>query len=532
MGVVIDNQAYPLNPSSNCPLFYTGSAPQATGGYQYAKLDSKNTITEKEPFIRPMVSTKSLNDFYNRSNTVTILPKLTQVLSDLDILAINDTKPFKSGDIPTLCFTIDEANLNKVHNAEKSKTVSSDLTYISSNEVKEFKDVDFELSGSSPLTRYAPKASYKIELPKNNTFNDYRKFKLRSLYSDPSYLREYVSAEILNSTGLPAPDFTFSRVFINGNSYGLFGFMVDYRKPWLLKNFAYDSDDYTNGPLYSGDNNATLAYIGTNQSAYNTSTNGDKIFPNNYYSLKEEQASKQSAPSYRRLIGLTKFLASPAEEISLTNNTIAAWERRIYPESFLRAAALEILLGNTNGYVTAGENYMLYGASLESYMTFIASSMESTFGNTVEDMTKMLTGNYTDYPGVSNDFRPLLQEMLKVPEYNSRFQELLSELSNKVVNPSVLSTHIDVVANMIRDDVTWDQAIARNYVDIGNKTYNAQLAFNTSNPTDAMNDYINRSVNGVDFDKAVNGSTGHSSLSGVKEWVTNQHNAISGNKTS
>jgi hypothetical protein len=81
----------------------------------------------------------------------------------------------------------------------------------SSDQVKVFNDVDFELSGSSPLTRYAPKASYKIELPKNNTFNEYRKFKLRSLYSDPSYLREYVSSEILNSTGLPAPDFTFSR---------------------------------------------------------------------------------------------------------------------------------------------------------------------------------------------------------------------------------------------------------------------------------------------------------------------------------
>jgi hypothetical protein len=175
---------------------------------------------------------------------------------------------------------------------------------------------------------------------------------------------------------------------------------------------------------------------------------------------------------------------------------------------------------------------MLYGASLESYMTFIASSMESTFGNTVEDMSKMLTGNYTDYPGVSNEFRPLLQEILKVPEYNNRFQELLSELSDKMVNPSVLNTHIDAVADMIRNDVAWDQTIARNYVDIGNNTYDAQLAFNTSSPTDAMNDYMDRNSNVVDFDKAVNGSTGHSSLSGVKEWITNQHNAVSGNKTS
>lgn len=130
MGVVIDNKAYPLTASSSCPLFYTGSAPQATSGYQYAMLDSKNTVTEKEPFIRPMVSTKSLNDFYNRSSTITTLPKLTQVLPDLDILAINDTKPFNSGEIPTLCFTIDESKLKKVHDAEKSKSVSSNLTYI------------------------------------------------------------------------------------------------------------------------------------------------------------------------------------------------------------------------------------------------------------------------------------------------------------------------------------------------------------------------------------------------------------------
>jgi hypothetical protein len=112
--------------------------------------------------------------------------------------------------------------------------------------------------------------------------------------------------------------------------------MVDYRKPWLLKNFGYNADTYTNGPLYSGDNNATLDYLGTNQLTYNTSTNGDKLFPNNYYSMKEEQAKKQGAPSYRRLIGLTKFLDNPTQDISIANSTVAAWERRIQPESFLR----------------------------------------------------------------------------------------------------------------------------------------------------------------------------------------------------
>lgn len=55
------------------------------------------------------------------------------------------------------------------------------------------------------------KGSYKINLGKGNNLFGFQKIKLRSLITDPSYLREKLSSDLIRSFGLAGSGFSFAR---------------------------------------------------------------------------------------------------------------------------------------------------------------------------------------------------------------------------------------------------------------------------------------------------------------------------------
>lgn len=158
---------------------------------------------------------------------------------------------------------------------------------------------------------------------------------LRSLASDPSYLRECLTSNIARAAGLSVPGYSFARVFINDQAYGLYGLMEDYKTQFLNNEFDNNSDLYENGILYSGNFNATLQYLGEDQSAYNTSTNGNTLFPNNYYSIQQAADIKQSRSSFKSLIALTQFITNTSDAVD-NLEPATSWNRHLETSSFLK----------------------------------------------------------------------------------------------------------------------------------------------------------------------------------------------------
>ncbi|KAL7313553.1 hypothetical protein PS15m_007287 [Mucor circinelloides] len=458
---------------------------------------------------------------------------LPNVLKPIESLNRNDAGFHVEGQIPTIYFSARNFKLKALNDLSRSDLVSMDMVYITPDQVKEYKKVRVGVFGSTPEARYLPKPSFTLDVShKNQTLGSHKHLLLRSLASDPSYLREHLASDIARAAGLSVPGFSFVRVFVNDQPYGLYGLMEDYKAQFLRNEFGNSSGLYENGILFSGDYNATLDFLGEDQTKYNKSTNDDDLFPNNYYSIQQAADIRRSRSSFRRLIAFTQFLTNTSDTVDNVE-PVTAWNRYLETSSFLKSAALEVLLGNTNGYITAARNYFLYNNPNGSHITFIPSTMENTMGNTaVYNLTDLWSGNVSTYPGFNSQNRPLLNEILQVPDFAQDFKDTLSQISQNLTNPEVINKRIDALASLIQEDVYWDSSLPRlNQVNVNGTSIDAEALFgsNATDLTTIQKDFAGRILNNtVDFEAAVNGTVSeqHSSLAGIKEWFSKQYNTF------
>lgn len=221
----------------------------------------------------------------------------------------------------------------------------------------------------------------------------------------------------------------------------------------MRNEFASGDKDYKQGTLYQGkytnvkaellgDRVSDLSYYGDNPWAYKLGE----------YKIAEDPSSGES--NYNALIELTKFLASaPA--------TVDAWETHWDMESVLRAMALEMLMGFADGYLTVADNFFVYQTAPNSpKFVFILWDIDLILGSTaLVKLSQMETGDWREFASTLTK-RPLMN-FLKVPEYANRFDELIHELNDKLLNLDVLGQFIDDTAAMIQQDVAWDQSCPR-----------------------------------------------------------------------
>ena len=115
--------------------------------------------------------------------------------------------------------------------------------------VKSFNQAIFSVSGQS--TRGVPKLSYKIKNLKtedNKELYDRTSIKLRAEHMDPSFLRDKIYGDILNSLGAPTAQNKFARLFINGEAVGLFDLSDD------ITNNRYLRETFNKGEKYKQEN--------------------------------------------------------------------------------------------------------------------------------------------------------------------------------------------------------------------------------------------------------------------------------------
>ncbi|KAI7857684.1 coth protein-domain-containing protein [Circinella umbellata] len=525
IAVVIDEAPYPLSVSVNDNLTYFATAPIATKEYYYAHIDpdNGNKVISREPFARQPKQSDTDYEFYNRSQAYWDIPTLPRLYDPLYHRKESDLH--LDGQIGTIHIRANSTDLMNLHenSLDEDAFVTGNMTFIRGQELLTFEDVEVELSGRS--SRWNPKLSYSVKIPKESgkSLYGYRRIKLRSLFTDPSYIREALIYHIIRATGLPTTDFSYVRLYINDQPVGFFGLIENFKNPWLVNEFGNgEESDYQQGNLYQarlvgdifgpGGHISDLGYYGDNITVYEEGQ----------YKIKEDPSDKN--PSYKPLVELIDFLANAPMD------NLEEWEKHFNMESVLRSMALEIILGFSDGYSTFADNYYLYqnGLNAEQFV-YIPADVDISMGSTMSDMSQMLTGDYHTFPGFLR--RPLVKQFLRVPEYKQRFEEILQELATYLVNPAILDPIIDAVADMIRQDVEWDENLPRlgkTEIDIlANQTISLfddeKLAGIVD--MDTIKDAFQR-PQPLPFDVAVNGPTGHISMAGVKEYITNSSRAI------
>ncbi|KAI9498757.1 coth protein-domain-containing protein, partial [Zychaea mexicana] len=453
ISVVVDDTPYPLSPSQRDNLTYIGRGPVATKGYYYAHVvGDNNEVVIQEPFVRAPSQSDTDYEFFNRSRAHWDIPSVPSLYEPLFDRMQSDLHI--DGDIGTVHFTGNYSELYNLHgdalNEDASVTVN--MSFIRGQELYTFDNVELELSGRS--SRWNPKLSYSVKIPKDDgsSLYGYRRLKLRSLFTDPSYLREALVYKVIRATGLASTDFSYVRVFLNDKPAGFFGLIENFKNPWLKNEFAGGDSNYQQGNLYQGrlvgnifspgGRLSDLEYYGDNITAYDEGQ----------YKIKEDPSNDE--PSFQPLMELTKFLGNAP-----VDNT-EAWEKHFNMDTVLRSMALEVILGFSDGYLTLADNWYLYQNGRNSkQFVYISSDVDITAGSTMVKMSDMISGNYSTFPGLLR--RPLTTQFLRVRQYKQRFEQILQDLANQLVNPRVLNPVIDSMADMIRQDVQWDQNLPR-----------------------------------------------------------------------
>ncbi|CAO3665731.1 unnamed protein product [Rhizopus stolonifer] len=438
VSVLIDGTCFSLEADPIFPILYKGNAPIAQSGYQYR-------TNQTESFKRRPVQKDTPNEFFGRSwNTQASLP-LPQIYAPLSTIHRISSALHKSDEIPTIHLLADPAQVDALHqNISADLTIQTQLHYLSNHDLQQRPEAELSLSGRT--SRKLPKLAYNLKL-KTDLYG-YRRLKLRSLWTDPSYIREQVSYNFIRSVGLISSEFSYVRLVINQQPMGLFGLVDTFQDNWLSNVFANGQADYEHGILYQGVRHTSASEALGLRSDLSFVPNLTS-YGAGQYEIKVKGVKKRG---YKPLQKLTKFIANAPDDTRI-------WNKHLDTESFLRSMALEVLLGYGDGYLTMCDNFYLYQHPDTKQFTYIPSDLDLTLGNTFFKQSDMISGNYSRIPAIYT--RPLFINMMRIPEFKQRFEWLIQDINQRLIDPALMFSHYKRIVDLIAEDVAWDQKLPK-----------------------------------------------------------------------
>lgn len=390
------------------------------------------------------------------------------------------------------------------------------------------------MSISGHSTKGLSKVSYSLKTPENDYLYGYRQIKLRSMSMDSSYMRDYMCYGVAKAIGQPSSEYSYARLYINNQAVGLFGVAEVFKTPWVRNEFANGDPNFDHGALYVADifggaelfsaledgygrpkggldgkmqppnSPAQLSYLGNNVSLYSAGQ----------YDVKEEPSS--GFPNYTRIMDVSKFISEQSTTPLDNDSTVPLWEKEIDVTSFLRGLALEIILSDTDAYLTMGNNYILYDDFVHQRLVFSGQDFDLTMGTMFYNASDMLSGNYSKYPGFYT--RPVPPALMAVPQFKQDFEKLLIHITTELVNSKVLGSVIKGVYNMIEEDVAWDKSLPRMATDI--------LPDAIGNINTSLSDNAEQMFRGVSFETAVFGPSVSKYTMSLLDWLSIRSNNI------
>lgn len=333
-------------------------------------------------------------------------------------------------------------------------------------------NVGFSTKGNMTLKSVASmtdsdRYSFRLKFDKydkSQTLLGLDKMALNNNYTDPSYMREYLHYEALRSIGLDAPLVTYVNLYINGELFGFYTGIEEVDDSYLARNFG---DDYKSGTLYDTEEGAYLQYKEGSE----------------YDELTYEVGTDDGKASLKSFIKTLNEM--PDGEKGVIESVLDV-------NSALKYIAANAVLGSYDSYNgDKGHNYLLYGNSTGKFtvipwdfnMSFngyasmggggrgpggaagasgtagdtSASTADGASGATAASSvtnTSAVTAS-VDNPTLGIDISkvPMINNLLKVPEYKTRYLSYVTELTNYLKG---IQTRITDLAAWIRPYVAAD----------------------------------------------------------------------------
>lgn len=304
------------------------------------------------------------------------------------------------------------------------------------------RNVGFRLRGNT--SRSSAKKSFKIKFNAYTSgikYQGVKELNLNGQHNDPTMVREKLFYDVWNDFGMPPRRTSFSKLYINNYYYGLYTSLEEMDDEWLKKAFGKGNDT---GNLYKCTYPADLKYINDDQTTYknlraNTATTG------RVYDLK----TNELADNYSDLVTLIK-----KGNQSTTANIQTELSQILDINLFLKAYALEVMVGHWDDYGYNKNNFFLYHNPKTNLFEYICYDTDNTFG---VDWLGKDWGNRAIYTWHLPANGILIDNILKVPFYKNLYSDHIRTLLESTLALPKMYARIDSLRNFIRqaaaDDV-------------------------------------------------------------------------------
>lgn len=333
---------------------------------------------------------------------------------------------FLQNEVATVFINIDSDSLNLLlgDSLYSGHEFMAAISYQSSLGTVFYDSIGFRARGNTSLS--SQKKSFKIDF---NRFVSAQKFEgleelnLNGEHNDVSIMRSFLAQHLLRAAGLAASRTSYVKLYVNNEYKGLYINVEHLDDEFLDLRFPTEA----NGNLWKCFYGADLTWWGSN--------------PSSYQAVYELKTNKDSA-NYTALLNF----------INVLNNVPSVYfpcaiQEVLDVDLFLRNIALEILMGQWDGYAYNKNNFYLYQREGDSKMVYLSYDLDNTFGIDWFNINWALRNVYAWSPG--NQARPLYTKLMAVPYFKDRFTFHMLDILNTIWNVSQLQLLLEEKQQLI-----------------------------------------------------------------------------------
>jgi hypothetical protein len=284
-------------------------------------------------------------------------------------------------------------------------------------------NVGFRLRGNT--SRYSDKKSYKVSF---NTYEAGRKFyglekmNLNGEHNDPSIMRAKTCWDMARGMEVPGSRSNHVVLYVNDIFFGVYLNVEHIDEEFVDLRFGNKS-----GNLYKCLWPADLIYKGSDPDLYKEEHSGRRAY---------DLLTNTEADDYSDLANFIDVLNNtPTEELP------CALEPIFNVETFLRAAAFDVLTGNWDGPLFNKNNFYLYNDPVTDKFHYIPYDVDNTFGIDwfgIDWASRDIYNWSSDW-----EPRPLYSNILAVDKYRDLFTYYMIEFLEDQYNTNFVFPGID-----------------------------------------------------------------------------------------
>jgi hypothetical protein len=317
----------------------------------------------------------------------------------------------------------------------------------------------FTLKNSGNRTLRAPKPSWRIILDAaghGNRLAGMTRINLKAMYNDPSQMREALAWRLFGIADVPAPRHTYAKLAFDGAYRGLFSVIEHVDKKFLRDHFGENH----RGNLYK----TGCRDLGCASLAYRTGPDGDDsgsqyFIPGAAERTYRLQTNKNNpeASTYDDLACFIRTINGiglrGGEERFDTDAFRESVDGIMNVNSFLRWAAVNMLLGSWDNYYATPSNYYLYNSGRRGaaedfvgspYFQFIPWDYDNCLGIDYSG-TQWQYADILDWPGKVNRHIPnipLVRNVLRNHDYRQYYLDYMEHMLDTEFNPRAIAAQI------------------------------------------------------------------------------------------